>query len=90
MEQKLDDSPVSPVLNGGATKATVSHDSQGNFLLRDPIYKERHIKIICIGAGASGLLFAYKLQRSFNNFSLILYEKNDRIGGTWHENKYPG
>ncbi|KAL2858477.1 hypothetical protein BJY01DRAFT_256656 [Aspergillus pseudoustus] len=36
-----------------------------------PIHTERHIRIICIGAGASSLLFAYKLQRSFNNFSLI-------------------
>ena len=93
MEQKLDDSQsssVSPVLNGTATEATVSHNSLGDSRLRSFIYKERHMKIICIGAGASGLLFAYKLQRSFNNFSLVLYEKNDRVGGTWHENKYPG
>lgn len=54
------------------------------------IYKERHMKIICIGAGASGLLLAYKLQRSFQNFELILYEKNDEIAGTWYENRYPG
>lgn len=36
------------------------------------IHKERHIRIICIGAGASGLLFAYKLQRSFQNFELTV------------------
>lgn len=55
-----------------------------------PIHDERPLKIICAGAGASGLLFAYKLQRSFENFELILYEKNEDIGGTWLENKYPG
>lgn len=48
------------------------------------------MKVICIGAGASGLLLAYKLQRSFSNFELILYEKNEDISGTWLENTYPG
>ncbi|KAJ3552624.1 hypothetical protein NP233_g12838 [Leucocoprinus birnbaumii] len=55
-----------------------------------PIHDSRPIKLISVGAGASGLLFAYKLQRSFENFELILYEKNEEIGGTWLENKYPG
>lgn len=55
-----------------------------------PIHTERHVRIICIGAGASGLLFAYKLQRSFSNFSLVIYEKNPELSGTWFENRYPG
>ncbi|KAL4758045.1 flavin-containing monooxygenase [Aspergillus foveolatus] len=55
-----------------------------------PIHQERHVRIICIGAGASGLLFAYKLQRSFSNFSLVIYEKNPEVAGTWFENRYPG
>ncbi|KAF7588834.1 hypothetical protein BBP40_005188 [Aspergillus hancockii] len=55
-----------------------------------PIHSERHVKVVCIGAGASGLLFAYKLQRDFSNFSLTIYEKNADVGGTWFENKYPG
>ncbi|KAJ3509197.1 hypothetical protein NLJ89_g5349 [Agrocybe chaxingu] len=55
-----------------------------------PIHNERHMKVICIGAGASGLLLAYKLQRSFENFELTLYEKNADVAGTWYENKYPG
>ncbi|KAG6840576.1 hypothetical protein C0991_005765 [Blastosporella zonata] len=58
--------------------------------VKEPIHTERHMKIICIGAGASGLLLAYKLQRSFNNFELVLYEKNEDISGTWFENRYPG
>ncbi|KAF8902348.1 hypothetical protein CPB84DRAFT_1907907 [Gymnopilus junonius] len=56
----------------------------------NPIHEERHLRVICIGAGASGLLLAYKLQRSFENFDLVLYEKNGGISGTWYENKYPG
>ncbi|EXJ78167.1 cyclohexanone monooxygenase [Capronia epimyces CBS 606.96] len=55
-----------------------------------PIYAERHVRIICVGAGASGLCLAYKLQRSFQNFSLVIYEKNKEISGTWYENRYPG
>ncbi|KAF9565886.1 FAD/NAD(P)-binding domain-containing protein [Agrocybe pediades] len=58
--------------------------------LRKPIHNERLARIICIGAGASGLLLAYKLQRSFENYELTIYEKNDAISGTWYENKYPG
>ncbi|KAH0845024.1 hypothetical protein AYO21_04055 [Fonsecaea monophora] len=55
-----------------------------------PIKAQRHLRVICVGAGASGLLFAYKLQRSFDDFSLVLYEKNGELGGTWFENRYPG
>ena len=55
-----------------------------------PIHSERHVKIICIGAGASGLLLAYKLQKHFNNYSLTIYEKNSEVSGTWFENRYPG
>lgn len=55
-----------------------------------PIHQERHVKIICVGAGASGLLLAYKLQKHFQNFTLQIYEKNSDISGTWYENKYPG
>ena len=34
-----------------------------------------HIKIIHVGAGASGLLAAYKCRKMLQNFELILYEK---------------
>ena len=38
----------------------------------DAIHHERPMRIICIGAGASGLCFAYKIQRSFQNFSFTV------------------
>ncbi|PFH50242.1 hypothetical protein AMATHDRAFT_4151 [Amanita thiersii Skay4041] len=63
---------------------------QGSWRLENPIYKERSLRIICIGAGASGLIFTYKLQRSFENFELTVYEKNEDVSGTWFENRYPG
>ncbi|KAI1349311.1 hypothetical protein F5Y01DRAFT_187911 [Xylaria sp. FL0043] len=58
--------------------------------LEDPINAEKYIRIVIVGAGASGLLVAYKLQRDFKNVSLIVYEKNAAVGGTWYENLYPG
>jgi cation diffusion facilitator CzcD-associated flavoprotein CzcO len=58
--------------------------------LAGPLHAERHVRVICIGAGASGLLMAYKLQKHFQNFSLQVYEKNPEVAGTWYENKYPG
>jgi cation diffusion facilitator CzcD-associated flavoprotein CzcO len=58
--------------------------------LAGPIHAERHVKVICIGAGASGLLMSYKLQKHFSNYSLTVYEKNSEVSGTWYENKYPG
>lgn len=55
-----------------------------------PIHLEKKLRIVCIGAGASGLLFAYKIQRNFRNIDLVVYEKNEEVAGTWWENKYPG
>ncbi|KIX04808.1 uncharacterized protein Z518_05679 [Rhinocladiella mackenziei CBS 650.93] len=52
--------------------------------------KPRPIRIICIGAGAAGLLVAYKTKKLLKNIELIIYEKSPDIGGTWYENRYPG
>ena len=43
-------------------------------LLEEAIHNERFLRIICIGAGASGLCLAYKLQRSFRNYELTVPE----------------
>lgn len=34
-----------------------------------------HLRILCVGAGAAGLMVAYKFQRSCKNFDLVLYDK---------------
>lgn len=48
------------------------------------------VKIIHVGAGASGLLFAYKARRWLQNYQLTCYERNPVPGGTWWVNRYPG
>ncbi|KAJ9612905.1 hypothetical protein H2200_002846 [Cladophialophora chaetospira] len=52
--------------------------------------QRRSIRIVCVGAGAAGLLVAYKLKKTFKDYELVCYEKNSGVGGTWFENRYPG
>lgn len=46
------------------------------------------MKMICVGAGASGISLA-KFARDLKNVDLVIYEKNADVGGTWMENRYP-
>ncbi|KAL2848871.1 hypothetical protein BJY01DRAFT_246095 [Aspergillus pseudoustus] len=48
------------------------------------------IRVICAGAGATGLFLAYRMQQRMEQYSLPIYEKNPECGGTWYENRYPG
>ena len=48
------------------------------------------IRIVHVGMGASGLLAAHKARKFLKNYELVCYEKNETVGGTWFENKYPG
>jgi cation diffusion facilitator CzcD-associated flavoprotein CzcO len=46
-------------------------------------------RFLIIGAGMSGILSAIKLKEAgLDDFAI--YEKADRLGGTWRENTYPG
>jgi cation diffusion facilitator CzcD-associated flavoprotein CzcO len=49
----------------------------------------RPLRFAIIGAGMSGLLAAIKL-REAGYTDVVLYEKAERLGGTWRENTYPG
>lgn len=42
----------------------------------------RPIKVVCLGAGLSGLCLAYKMTKGLESFHLTIYEKNTDIGGT--------
>jgi cation diffusion facilitator CzcD-associated flavoprotein CzcO len=47
------------------------------------------LRFIIIGAGMSGILAAIKLKEA-GLHDLVIYEKADRLGGTWRENTYAG
>jgi len=44
--------------------------------------------VLVVGAGMSGLLQALRLKEAGIPFTVV--EKNDSVGGTWYENRYPG
>ena len=47
------------------------------------------MRIAVIGAGMSGILATIKLAEAGYD-DVVVYEKADRVGGTWRENTYPG
>ncbi|RDW77743.1 hypothetical protein BP6252_05796 [Coleophoma cylindrospora] len=54
--------------------------------------KPSRLRVASVGAGASGLCLAYKMEKMLTpgSWDLTLFEKNPHFGGTWYENTYPG
>jgi 4-hydroxyacetophenone monooxygenase len=48
----------------------------------------RDFHVVIIGSGMSGILAAHRLQQAGVSFTIL--DKNDEVGGTWHESVYPG
>ncbi|KAL2004939.1 hypothetical protein VTN00DRAFT_2789 [Thermoascus crustaceus] len=88
-------------INGGPVNGT-SPNGEGDATPRDPtwvpvseqpVFTPRKLKVICVGAGYSGLMLAYKYKYETpmdDYVDLTIYEKNHDVGGTWLENRYPG
>lgn len=49
----------------------------------------RPLRFAVIGAGMAGILAAIRL-REAGLSDVVIFEKADRVGGTWRENTYPG
>ena len=76
---------------GEATEAYKEVDDVAYAISRLPLGAPRALKVICVGAGFSGLAFAREVEiGNLPNVSLTVYEKNASVGGTWYENRYPG
>lgn len=47
--------------------------------------KPRKLRVACVGAGASGLCLAYKMEKMMRpgTWELTLFDKNSHFGGTW-------
>jgi 4-hydroxyacetophenone monooxygenase len=65
-----------------------------NFVNRDEDWQEEFkkvpasdFKVIVVGAGMSGICTGIKLEKAGIDYTII--EKNDAVGGTWYENRYP-
>ncbi|RYN39680.1 Baeyer-Villiger monooxygenase [Alternaria arborescens] len=46
--------------------------------------------VVIIGAGISGMCMAIDLIKRNQCHNFIIVEKSSSVGGTWHDNKYPG
>jgi cation diffusion facilitator CzcD-associated flavoprotein CzcO len=57
-----------------------------SMLVDHEIDDPRPIKVICIGAGISGIITGIRLPHHIKNLELVIYEKNHDVGGTWLEN----
>lgn len=55
-----------------------------------PVENFRRMRVIVIGAGFSGIYCGIKIPEWLRNVDLTIYEKNEGVGGTWWENRYPG
>lgn len=51
---------------------------------------ENDFDVIIVGAGISGINFAYRLQERNPNLSYCILENRHELGGTWSLFKYPG
>jgi hypothetical protein len=85
---------MSAIPNLPADIPTVETDGSTNptgrspFVLRDaPVENLRPLKVIVVGAGYSGVYCGIRIPERLRNVELVIYEKNDGIGGTWWENR---
>jgi hypothetical protein len=65
-----------PEESSGLPTAAMSPHKVPTYAIQDHVHSDPDpIKIIHVGAGASGLLAAYKAERLLQNYELICYEK---------------
>ena len=51
-------------------------DAGIGYVVKEQFHSQpKHIRIISVGAGACGLMIAYKLQKHLQNYELVIYEK---------------
>ena len=55
---------------------------------KDHIDRARPFRVAVVGAGMSGLAAAHRLCQA--GVTVEIFEKNEEVGGTWLENRYPG
>jgi len=62
----------------------------GYRVIEKPIHTPRKVRIVTIGAGVTGITLAKQIEANLNHVEHQIYEKNEDVGGTWWENRYPG
>ncbi|KAK5124271.1 hypothetical protein LTR85_001974 [Meristemomyces frigidus] len=68
-------------------------DSQGrpDIKIRDDFYgTRRKLRIGVLGAGISCLNFLHFAEERLRDIEIVVYERNEDVGGVWLTSKYPG
>lgn len=71
-------------------KGWMIQNARGYRIHEEPYSTPRKLRIIHIGAGASGITFSKFAEDRLQNVELQIYEKNHDVGGTWLENRCVG
>jgi cation diffusion facilitator CzcD-associated flavoprotein CzcO len=77
--------PTRPMYANPTQKET---ERPGNWvsILETPLFTKRRLRMICLGAGFSGLTLAFKIKHELgiDFIDFQIYEKNPELGGTWY------
>lgn len=79
--------------NGFSNKTTVgAHQHRldpGYTIIEQPIGTRRPLRVVCLGAGYSGLMMGIVFNERMKdaNAEFVIYERNADLGGTWYENR---
>jgi hypothetical protein len=81
--------PASKSLNDDGVNLSEDHTLQngGTYTVKDQWHSQaKRIRVIHVGAGAAGLLMAYKMKKDFEDYDLVCYEKF--VATCLHEKQY--
>jgi hypothetical protein len=68
----------------GTNGTLAANGAKAEWLLHDvPIENQRPMRVIVIGAGYSGIYLGIRIPERIRNCELVIYEKNEGVGGTW-------
>ena len=86
--------PELPIRNHDLPTPALSRNGSSleeSYTVREqPLGTTKHLRIVGIGAGASGLNMMRTMRLNLTDYDFVIYEKNQDVGGTWFENRYPG
>lgn len=85
--------PITPPLDNNdmnsIKNASNPHLDPKYTIQEHPIGTRRPIRVVCLGAGYSGLMmgivFSERMKEA--NAEFVIYERNADLGGTWLENR---
>jgi heterodisulfide reductase subunit A-like polyferredoxin len=85
--------PTNDYRNGVVATSDLQGPPLSNYhYVKQYVGKAKKAKIIIIGAGITGIGAVKIFKDLFKDepVELTIYEKNEDVGGTWLENRYPG